>query len=595
MKQFFKFMFASMAAMLFTTVLVILLFVGIITAMVASASGSNEKTTFVPKNSILHIKLNEEIKDRASGNPFENIDFNTFESKEAPSLTQILNNIKKAKTDDRIKGIYLDLSTINAGTATIEEIRNSLNEFKTSGKWIISYSETYTQGSYYLASVSDKIFLNPAGMMELKGLASQIAFFKGALEKLDVDVQIIRHGKFKSAVEPFMLDKMSDSNREQMEKILNSMWGSMLNKIAGSRKIEVAEINRLTDKILVRTPEDAVKYGFVDKLMYKDQILIELRDRLDLGENGDIKTTSLAKYTNAKGSKDVSKKKESKNKIAIVYASGDIVSGNSDDGKMGSETISKAIREARLDSNVKAIVLRVNSPGGSAMASDVMWREVVLSKKAKPVIVSMGDVAASGGYYIACAADKIIASEKTITGSIGVFGIIPNAQGFFNNKLGVTFDTVKTNTHADIMTILRPLTAEEKAIIQHGVEDIYDDFITKVADGRGMTKEEVDAIGQGRVWTGADAKEIGLVDEFGGLEKAIKIAKDMAKLEDYDLENYPKQKDPVAQLMLDLSSSAKASIWEAYLGPDYKYYNKIKDLSTQKGIMTRMAFDVEIY
>jgi len=478
--------------------------------------------------------------------------------------------------------------------ATVEEIRNALLDFKKSKKWIISYAEIYTQKTYYLASVSDKVYLNPAGLMELRGLASQLMFFKNMLENLDIDVQIIRHGKFKSAVEPFMLEKTSDSNREQMEKLLNTVWGSWLNKVSASRNINIDDINMLADSLKIQEAEDAKKYNFVDDVIYKDQLLSELRKKLDIGNNDEIKFISLGKYTNAKVD-DKAEKVISENKIAVIYAAGNIVSGKSTKDNMGSETISEAIREARLDEDVKAIVFRVNSPGGSAMASDVMWREVVLAKKAKPVVVSMGDVAASGGYYISCAANKIVASEKTITGSIGVFGVIPNMKGFFNNKLGITFDDVKTNAHGDIMTVFRPLTAEEKDIIQLGVEKIYDDFITKVAEGRNMTKEQIDEIGQGRVWAGNDAKEIGLVDEIGGLNKAIEIAKEMAKLDDYEIENYPKRPDQIEQLIKEFSGDVETSMIKNRLGDNYKFYQKMESVSQQSGIMARMPFDIEVH
>jgi protease-4 len=587
-------MFASMLGTFITLMLAsflsMVIFFAMLGGIMSSTSKDNKKVTKVSDNSVLHIKLNQVIQDRTSDNPFENFNFNTFEPSNNLGLDQILRSIEKAKNDDNIKGIYLDLTSINAGMATIEEIRNALNDFKTSKKWVISYSEVYTQGTYYLASVSDKIYVNPAGIVELRGLASQLMFFKNMLEKLDIDMQIIRHGKFKSAVEPYMLEKMSDSNRKQMEKILNSAWGSMINNISGSRNIKISKINQLADNLTIQDANDAKEYNFVDGLMYKDELLVELRNKLKIDKNDEIEYISLGEYANSK-----KKKTSSTNKIAIVYASGSIVSGKSTKDEMGSETISKAIREARLDDDVKAIVLRVNSPGGSALASDIMWREVVLARKAKPVVVSMGDVAASGGYYIACAADKIVASEKTITGSIGVFGVIPNMKGFFNNKLGITFDVAKTNTHGDIMTVFRPLSGDEKDIIQIGVEKIYDDFITKVADGRGMTKEQIDSIGQGRVWLGIDALEIGLVDEIGGMDKAIDIAKDLAKLNDFKTEDYPKRKDPFEELIEELSGNIETRMLKDKLGPDYKYYQKMEDLSKQSGIMARMAFDIDIH
>lgn len=597
MKQFFKIMFASIAAMIVMGFLFFFITFGIIGSLISSDA---DKEVKVKENSVMHISLSEAIPDRTPENPFENFDFATMQPSKSLGLDKILETIEKAKTDDRIKGIYLDLNTVSGGMATVEEIRNALEDFKTSGKWIVSYSEIYTQKGYYLASVADKIYLNPAGMMELRGLSSELMFFKNALEKLDVDMQVIRHGKFKSAVEPFMLEKMSESNRNQMQLILNTSWGSMLEKVSKSRNISIEKINELADGIKIQKAIDAKNEGFVDELMYKDQLLDMFREKLEIAATDEINFIKMPKYLSA--TKDPLEKlkeeteKPKDNQIAVVYAAGDIVSGKGEKGEMGSETISKAIREARLDSNVKAIVLRVNSPGGSALASDVMWREVVLAKKVKPVVVSMGNVAASGGYYISCAADKIVADEKTITGSIGVFGLIPNAQGFFNNKLGITFDTVKTNTHADMLTVFRPLTQEEKDIIQIGVENIYDDFITKVAEGRGMTKDQVDSIGQGRVWTGIDAKKIGLVDEIGGIDKAIAIAKEMAELEDYTISNYPKaEKNPFNEILISLSGDMEAYYMKKQMGNGYKYYRAVERLTKHNGIIARMPFEIEIH
>ena len=602
MKQFFKFMFASMLGTFITIMLAsiisMVIFFGMVGSLISSATdGPKEKIEKVEPNSVLHIKLDYEIKDRSSNNPFESFDFSSFESHEGPGLDKIIKSLEKAKTDDKIKGIYLDLTSINGGMATLEEIRLALLNFKTSGKWIISYSEIYTQGTYYLASVSDKIYLNPAGIVEHRGLSSELMFFKNALEKLDVEMQIIRHGKFKSAVEPYMLEKMSDANREQYELLLNTAWGSMTKAVAESRNMSIEKLNELADNMTIQDAKIAEAEGLVDGVLFKDELLAELRAKLKLETDDEIKTISLKKYSKSakKNPFKPKKEKESNNQIAVIYASGEINSGKSKNNVMGSETISEAIREARLDENVKAIVLRVNSPGGSAMASDVMWREVVLAKQAKPVIVSMGNVAASGGYYISCAADKIVADEKTITGSIGVFGVIPNAQGLMNNKLGITFDRVKTNKHSDLMSVFKPLTAEERDIIQIGVEKIYDDFITKVAEGRGMTKEEVDAIGQGRVWTGLDAIKIGLVDEIGGLERAIEIAKTSANLENYDVVDYPKRKDPFEEIMEELTSNIETKILTKTLGTEYKYYKKVQDVSNQSGVMARMPFDIELH
>lgn len=573
---------------------VIFLIVGLIIAGVAGSKISTGKqNAFVPKNSVLHIKLDHPITENTSGNPLESFDFETFQPLQILSLRSIITSIEKASTDDRIKGIYLDLSTIQTGIASIEEIRTALENFKTSGKWIISYAEVYTHKSYYLASVADRVYLNPAGMMQMHGLASQIAFFKNALEKLDIDMQVIRYGKFKSAVEPFLLEKMSDENRAQMSKILHTLWGSMIGKMAISRNVSMETIHQLAENIAIRSSEDAVSHQLVDQLKYKDEILAELRDSLGIEQDKTIKSVAIGTYANTKPNEKANKKVK-KEEIALIYANGDIVSGKSEEGTLGSETVSKAIRESRLDEDIKAIVLRVNSPGGSALASDVIWREVLLAKKVKPVIVSMGDVAASGGYYIACAADKIFASEKTITGSIGVFGVIPNAKGFFNNKLGITFDTVKTNKHADIMTFVRPLTNDEKSIIQSGVNQIYDDFITKVAEGRGMTKEQVDSIGQGRVWAGKDALAIGLVDEIGGMEEAIQEAKEMAGIEAYKLVTYPKKKGAF-QMLFNISTKVQNNMLKKELGAGYKYYKQVQRLKNKEGVLMLMPFEIETF
>jgi len=595
MKQFFKFMFASMLGtfitIMLTSILSMIIFFAMLGGIISSASKDTKKVAQIETNSVLHLTLNKPIADRTSGNPFENFDFGSMESQNGLGLDKILRSIKKAKTDDKIKGIYLDISFIPAGMATLEEIRAALIDFKKSKKWIISYSEIYTQGSYYIASTADKICINPAGIVEHRGLATELMFFKNALEKLEIEMQIIRHGKFKSAVEPFMLEKMSDANREQYQLILNTAWSSMIKEVSKSRGISIEKLNELADNMTIQDAKIAKKEGLIDELYYKDELLAELRKKLKIEADDDINTITIGKYATTLKEKN----KTSKNHIAIIYASGSINSGKSKGESMGSETISKAIREARLDENVKAIVLRINSPGGSALASDVMWREVVLASKVKPVIASMGNVAASGGYYIACAADKIVANEKTITGSIGVFGVIPNAQGLMNNKLGITFDRVKTNKHAGIMSVFKPLTADERDIIQISVEKIYDDFITKVADGRGMTKEEVDAIGQGRVWMGLDALKIGLVDEIGGLEKAIEIAQNAAKIDDYKIVNYPKLKDPFEELIEELTANMKLKVLTNALGDDYKYYKKLQSVTKQSGIMARMPFDIEIH
>lgn len=584
-------MFASMTGSFILIVILFFIFMGMVLSV---ASLSKKEVVIVPANSVLQLKLNDEITDRSSSNPFNNFDFSSFNTTKSPGLNEILQNIKKAKTDDNIKGIFLDLGTIPSGIATIEEIRNALLDFKSSKKFIISYSEEYTQKAYYIASVSDKVYLYPEGALDFKGLNGEVMFFKGLLDKLDVDVQILRHGKFKSAVEPFVLDKMSEPNKEQTLKYISGIWNQMLEGISESRKMSVAQLNGIADSFKIQKAQDAVTYKLVDKLMYKDELLAEFRNLLGIGKNDKINSISLQKYVSVP---DKTKKiHKTKDKIAVIYALGEIVSGKGDDETIGSDRISEAIRKARLDSAVKAIVLRVNSPGGSALASDVIWREVDLSKKTKPVVVSMGDVAASGGYYIACAATRIVADPTTLTGSIGVFGLIPNLKGLFNNKLGVSFDNVKTNNYADIGSTYRPLTKSEENIYQTSVENIYETFITHVAEGRGMTKEKVDSIGQGRVWSGVDALEIGLIDEFGGLEKSIEIAAKLAKIEEYKIQSLPAQKDPFTQIMEELSGeSTDQTILKNKLGELYEFYNYIQYVKNTKGVQARIPYTIKIY
>lgn len=441
MKSFFKYVLATVVGVILSGFVMLLIVFGILGAMMSSI-GSQEEVV-VAENSVLHISLNYPIGERTNKNNFSAFNFsNLFE--EQLGLDDILARIDYAKTDDRIKGIYLDLSTVGASFASMEEIRNALIDFKESKKFIVAYSEYYSQGSYYLASVADKIYLNPEGLLEFTGLASQSVFFKGTLDKLGIEAQIIKVGTYKSAVEPFILDKMSAANREQVSSYLNSIYDHYLEGISESRKIPVDSLRQIANALQIQEAQDAVDLRMVDAIKYKDEIIAELKQRLEVKEKRKIQSVSLSKY-NVKPTNS-----SSKDRVAIVYAVGEIVSGEGTSEQIGSEKISRAIRTVREDDKVKAVVLRVNSPGGSALASDVIWREVLLTKKVKPMIVSMGDMAASGGYYIAAPADSIFAQPNTITGSIGVFGIIPNFQKFFNDKLGITFDVVKTGEFADL-------------------------------------------------------------------------------------------------------------------------------------------------
>jgi protease-4 len=585
MKDFLKFMFASMVGFILTSIIIIFLFFSFIMAMV---SLTKTEEVVVDNKSVLQLKLDYDIPDRTPNNPL-NISA-MGDLKPIVGLNDILKSIKNAKDDSRILGIYLDMFSVPSGFATITEIREALEDFKKSGKFIFAYGNIFDQKAFYLATIADKIYANQEGMIDFHGLSVETSFIKGLLDKLDIDVQIIRHGKFKSAVEPLMLDKMSDPSREQTQAFVSSIWDDVIELISQSRNISTGRLNEIADGLLAQTTEDAYNFGMVDSVIYKDQFLDILAKKIDVSTVRVNNLISVNKYKNAKVKTG---KKRSKNKIAVVFASGDIVQGDGNDG-ISSGRFARTIRNARLDNSIKAIVLRVNSPGGDGLASDIILREVKLATKVKPVIVSMGNVAASGGYYISCGADYIIAEPTTITGSIGVFGLIPNMEKFFNDKLGVTFDGVKTNSNSDYMTITKPLTPYQRNIIQTMVDRFYTTFITHVSEGRGLTVAQVDSIGQGRVWSGTDALQLGLVDELGSLETAVNKAKELAELEDYRISELPKLKDPWMQLMEDFMGQTRQSMIKNELGEFYKYYGYMKTVTKMEGVQARMPFFIEI-
>jgi len=589
MKQFFKFVLASIVALIIMGVV----FAIIIFAVIASSESSN--SVVIDQSTVLQIQFNKPISERTPVNPFKAVPFLGLDQDTNIGLNDILASIKKAKTDGNIKGIFLDESDITPGEATSEEIRNALIDFKKSGKFIVAYSEIYTQGFYYLASVADKIYVNPKGIFLFHGFSSQITFLKGALDKLGIEAQIIKVGTYKSAVEPYFLTKMSDANRLQVNSYLGSLYDHFLTEISESRKINKDTLFSYANELRIRFPEDALKYKLVDGLKYKDEVLEEVKEMSGVDHKDDLRTVSLIDYKNVEVEKSDDENKDSKNHIAIVYASGEITGGDGNDNVIGSERISTALREARLDDKVKAVVLRVNSPGGSSLASDVIWREVMLTKKAKPIIVSMGDYAASGGYYISCAADSVIAEPNTITGSIGIFAILPNMQKFFNDKLGVTFDGVKTGKYADLGDVSRPLTPEERAILQNEVDHGYDDFTKAVATGRKKTQAYINSIGQGRVWTGEQAVKIGLVDRLGNIKDAIKMAAKMAKVKNYQLETYPEQKSILSKFGMDMSAQMKTHFVKSELGENYKYYEQLKDVTQMmRTPQARLPYNIEI-
>jgi len=588
--NFFKVFFASLLASVVGFFLLIFFSIVIMVAMVAGLSSKEE--TKVEPNSVLHLNLDYPITDKTSTNPFENFDFGTFEASQNLGLNDILKNIKKAKTDDNIKGIFLDVAMMPNGAATTEAIRKQLIDFKTSGKFVVAYAEVMTQKAFYLSSVADKVYLNPYGVVEFSGLSTEPLFLKNMLEKLDIEVQVFYAGKFKSATEPFRYDKMSEPNRQQVTSYLNGMYNHYLAEISKSRNISVAMLDSIADNLLIRRADDALTFKMVDELAYYDVVLDDLKKRTGKKEDEKLVSIGIKKYDNAP---DAKKKDEFKgDKIAVVYTEGDIVDGKGDDTNIGSERVAKMIRKIRQDKDVKAMVLRVNSPGGSALASEIMLREIELAKKKFPVIVSMGNVAASGGYYISCYADTIVAEPTTITGSIGVFGLIPNMQGFFNNHIGVTFDNVKTGKFSDLGSLVRPLNDEEKMIIQQGVDTIYYKFKSRVAIGRDMTMELVDSFAQGRVWTGTQAKEVGLVDVLGGIDDAIAIAAHKAGLKEYRTKEYPETEDPFEKFLKSLTGEAETYFMKARLGEFYPMWKQMESLKNFHGIQARLPFDINI-
>jgi protease-4 len=589
MKEFFKYVFATMVGIVLSSVVLVVLFFIIIAGLIASIG--DEKIVEVKNNSVLYLDLDQVITERTPDHSLAGIPIIGSGEGKSVGFYDVIKALKAAKTDDKIEAVYINVSAPQAGMATMLEVRNAIIDFKTSKKPIIAYSEVYSQGAYYLASAANKVYLNPQGALEFKGFSSELTFFKGALDKLGVEAQIIRVGNYKSAVEPFITTKMSDYNRKQVTAYVSGLYQTFLQGISQTRKISTDTLFALANDYKIQFPKDALAYKMVDALKYKDEVLDELRSITGKDKKSTLSTVSINDYI---ANLPSSTSSSGKDKVAVIYANGDIVGGEGSDDQIGSERISRAIRKARLDENIKAIVLRVNSGGGSALASDVIWREIVLSKKIKPVIASFGDVAASGGYYIACAADSIFVQPNTITGSIGVFGIIPNFQNLLNNKLGITFDGVKTGKYADIMSVNRPLTPSERFIIQNSVNQVYDSFIGRVADGRKKTKAQVDSIGGGHVWVGTDAIKIGLADRVGSFTDAIKAAAKKAKIKDYKIVEYPEKISPLKNLLSDASENISVYYTKKELGEHYLIYKQMQKAIVNSGIQAKMDYEVRI-
>lgn len=595
MKSFLKYTLATIVGILIVNFFLFLLFIGFIGA-IASLS---EKTVYVKENSILTLQLNGEILDRASDNPLDNIDFLSMSNRKTTGLNKIVRSIRYAALDERIKGIYLDLTDIQGNYGALaftQEIRTALEKFKESGKFIYSYSNLgYSQKGYYLASIADKIYVNPETPLLLTGMSSNISFYKETLEKLGIQPEVVKVGKFKSAVEPFIATEMSDANREQVKKYLDSSWGTIVNGIAAARKIPADTINAIANRFDFYSAQQFVDYGFFDATVYEDQMLNILKERCELSPTEQLNLVTLKDYQTL-----VTPITYSDNNIAVVYAQGEIGATQKSDA-IGPE-LAVSIRKARQDSTIKAIVLRVNSPGGSALISDIIWRETVLAAQTKPLIVSMANVAASGGYYISCAADTIVAEPTTLTGSIGIFGMFFSGEKLIKDKIGIHTDVVKTNDHSDfggsyplpLPISSRPLTKYERNVLQNYVNQGYDTFLSRVMAGRGLTRNELDAIAQGRVWTGEDAQKIGLVDVLGGLDDAIRIAAHKAGIEEYNLREYPVMKNPLEEFLEEFSGNIRIRLIQKELGPLYTTWQQLKNIKENQGLQARLPFDLAI-
>lgn len=594
MSQFFKFLFASCLG---TFLALLLLFLVAASMLTGLAFQSLEKVKVeVKPNSVLELTLDNLVPDKTNNvamSPFD------LEQKDILGLYDLVRAIRKAKEDPDIKGIYLNKVVPIMGRASADVLREAVEEFRTSGKFVVSYANFYTQGGYYIASVADEVLLNPIGGVDFRGLSTILLFFKGMLDKLDIQMRIFYAGKFKSATEPFRLDKMSPENRLQVREYVTALYEDMLADISKGRKIPVEDLRRIAENFEGRTPEGALASRLVDRLAYEDQALDYLKERLGLGENDKLNRIKIEDYFQARVKKlDLS----TKDKIAVVYAEGAIANGDEGDpGEVIEGPYVKMLRKIRRDKTIKAVVLRVNSPGGSVLASENILREITLCREAgKPVIVSMGDVAASGGYYIACQADSIFAEPTTITGSIGVFGIIPILQNTLRNKLGITADTVRTQRYSAFGTPFFDFSPDESRLLQAQIDRIYADFLERVAKGRKMTPEQVNEIAQGRVWTGKKARDIGLVDDIGGLDRALKSAAQRAGIEKYRVVEYPTTKTPIERLMdkitrtTDPDDEVRTWMMRSELGELYPVYQMLRDARKNQGIQARLPYELII-
>ena len=580
--SFLKSFFASCLGTVVALGVLILLGIGVI------ASLSKERVVSVADNSVLHLRLEAPITELELDDPLTEIFPGA--SNQSVGLLHLKQVIEHAKKDTKIEGIYLNTSFLMTGMASLQEIREALMDFRESGKWIVSYADSYSEGAYYLATAADKIYMNPEGEVEFNGLATEVMFFKKMFDKLEIKPQIFRVGDFKSAVEPFMRENLSDENKLQLNSLLGSIYGEMLHDISDSRKVPYEKLKEISDKMLVQQAKEAVSYALVDSLYYEDQVKDELRSRLKLDKK---KSVPLVRYSQYKKSFTISA--SSKNEIAVIVADGNILPGKADQGVVGATTIVELVRKARTNDNVKAIVLRINSPGGVFQAADMMWREIFLAAEKKPVIASMSDYAASGGYYLAMACDTIVARPTTITGSIGVFSVLFDLSQFLGNKLGITSEEVKTGEIGELVTVTRTLTDVEKNIWQKQTNRIYETFTRKAAEGRSMSQDDLKKIASGRVWTGSQAKDNGLADVIGGFDDAVAIAAKKAGIgEDYKLRFYPQPKPLLEKLMGDIEGEIRTSTLKSELGEYYPWFRQWETIKGYQGVQARMGVEFKI-
>jgi protease-4 len=589
MKNFMIYTLATITGIILASLLFFIIMISVLGALVASG----EKPVSITENSVLVLKSGVQIPDRGSRNPLAGFDIIDFNLTPGPGLNEILGNIKKASTDRKIKGILIENGLLSSGWATTEEIRDALAKFRESGKFIIAYSDyIMSQQGYYLSTIADRIYINPSSSVDFKGLSGEVMFFKKALDKLGVEVQVTRHGKFKGAVEPFMLDAMSKENKEQIESYIGSIWTHVIENISKSRGITGESLKNMADNLVGYVASSALENRLVDGLVYRDALTDTLKILSGLSTDDKISMVSMTKYTNVPSS---DKMVSAKNKIAVIFAEGTIVMGKGNENNIGGNGYAEIIRKAREDSTIKAIVFRVNSPGGNAIASDIIWREVDLASKVKPVIISMGNYAASGGYFISAPGTRIMASPSTITGSIGVFGLLPDAKKLMNQKLGIYSETVNTNKNSDFPSVYRPMSVYEKEIMQKSIEQVYTDFVQKVSEGRGMTSGAVDSIGQGRVWSGANALKIGLVDALGGLQASIDTAANLAGIETYSVRELPPLVDPYTKILNQLSGNIKMRILKRELGENAGFFGQLEEIKELSGIQARLPYFIEIH